>query len=151
MKSIARGRFIWVGKGANYKSLLHREDAARACLTVALSGIKGINIYNVSGPPHLMKEVVNGLALALGRPVPSWRVPPSWALGLSGLVSRLVRRKGRFGSVPDLIKKWLADDTYETSKFEKAFNFKTQVDLAEGLRREVAWYRCQKNVQNALT
>jgi nucleoside-diphosphate-sugar epimerase len=32
IRAINRQRFVWVGKGENLKSLLHREDAARACI-----------------------------------------------------------------------------------------------------------------------
>jgi len=54
MRSIERGRFIWVGQGDNFKSLLYREDAARACLAVIRAPASGINIYNVSAPPCKM-------------------------------------------------------------------------------------------------
>ncbi len=145
MRSIDKKRFIWIGQGANYKSLLHREDAARACLAAAFPGTKGINIYNVSGPPSLMWDVVTGLASALGRRVPAWQLPSSWALGLAGFASGLVKGNGRFGSLPGTIKKWLADDTYDTTKFDLTFNFKPRVALAEGLRREVEWYCAQEN------
>lgn len=45
------------------------------------------------------------------------------------------------GTIHETVQKWLANDTYDTNKFEKTFNFKTQVELSEGLNREVAWYR----------
>jgi len=45
------------------------------------------------------------------------------------------------GTIHETVQKWLANDTYDMNKFEKTFNFKTQVELSEGLNREVAWYR----------
>jgi len=141
MRSIDRGRFFWVGKGSNRKSLIHREDAARACLYALRKPNPGINIYNVTAPPCTMRDIVDGLASALGRHVPNWRVPASFALMFTGLASRLTWGHGRPGDLHATLKKWLADDVYDAGRFEKTFNFKAKVKLSEGLVREVAWYR----------
>jgi nucleoside-diphosphate-sugar epimerase len=141
MRSIDRRRFIWIGEGSNRKSLLHREDAARACVTVLLAPSEGINIYNVSGPPCTMRDVVTVLASALGRHVPAWHVPASWTLRLTGLAAGLTQRCGRLGTLHDTVQKWLVDDYYDAGKFQREYSFQTRVDLAEGLRREVQWYR----------
>ena len=136
MRSIDRGRFIWIGNGSNHKSLLHREDAARACLVVAQHPASGVNIYNVSAPPCSMRDVVQGLALALGKPVPTWHIPGSLTLAVAGMASAVAGGKGRLGNLRATLQKWLADDVYDAGKFEQAFDFKTQVNLADGLRRE---------------
>ena len=144
MRSIDQGRFIWIGDGSNHKSLLHREDAARACLAVAQHPASGVNIYNVSAPPYSMREIVQGLASALGKPVPTWHIPGALTLAVAGMASAITGRTGRLGNLRATLQKWLADDVYLAGKFEKAFGFKTQVSLAEGLRREVVW---GKNVE----
>jgi nucleoside-diphosphate-sugar epimerase len=143
MKAIDRRRFVWVGNGSNRKSLIHREDAARSCVTVLQTPIRGIHIYNVSAPPCTMRDIVENLALALGRPIPRWHIPGSLALRLAWMGKGLSRGQGRFWNFYTTLKKWLEDDIYDTSKFEKKFNFKTQVSLVQGLKREVAWYRSQ--------
>jgi len=144
MKTIDRGRFIWVGTGSNRKSLLYKGDAARAVLAVLRSSPSGINIYNVSAMPCAMRDVVDGLASALGRRVPAWHIPASLVLSVAKMLSVVTGGRGRLGNLPATMQKWLADDTYSAGKFEKTFNFKTQTSLAEGLRREVAWYRGQE-------
>jgi len=141
MRSIDQGRFFWVGDGSNRKSLIHREDAARACLYALHEPNPGINIYNVSAPPCTMRDVVDGLASALGRHVPNWRVPASLALMFTGLASRLTWGHGHLGDLHATLRKWLADDVYDAGRFEKTFNFRAKVKLSEGLIREVAWYR----------
>ena len=35
MRTLDRGRFLWIGDGSNRKSLLYRGDAANACMAVA--------------------------------------------------------------------------------------------------------------------
>lgn len=140
MWAIARGRFIWVGNGSNRKSLIYREDAARACVSVLRTSDAGINIYNVSAAPCTMRDLVEGLASALGRRLPRWHVPASLGLRLAWMVSALAQGRGRLGSMYLLAQKWLADDVYAASKFERAFGFQVRVSLPEGLQREVAWY-----------
>ena len=144
MRSIDRGRFIWIGDGSNHKSLLYKGDAARAVLAVVSSPASGINIYNVSAPPCTMREIVQGLASALGMPVPTWHIPASLTLAVAGMAAAVAGGKGRLGNLHSTLQKWLADDAYSADKFEKAFNFKTQVSLGEGLCREVEWYRGQE-------
>lgn len=97
------------------------------------------SIYNVSAPAYTMREIVDGLAKGLGKkPLPG-RIPASLALGLSKGISLLPvnRVKGLHGTV----KKWLAEDVYDTQRFERAYGFKMEIDIEEGLRREVEWYR----------
>ena len=64
------------------KSLLYKGDAARACRMVALSPAAGIRVFNVSGPPCTMREVVSTISRNLGRhPLPG-RVPASYGFGI---------------------------------------------------------------------
>ncbi len=149
MRAIDRGRFVWVGDGSNRKSLIHREDAVRACMSVLNTSEAGINTYNVSAPPCTMRHVVEGLATALSRRLSRWHVPASVALWLAWMAGALTRGHGRMGNLNPTLKKWLADDFYVASKFRQRFDFETHVALAEGLRREVAWYRSLRLQPNA--
>lgn len=137
-----KGRFLWIGNGGNRKSLLYKEDAARACLAVAKKHVSGINIYNVSAPSCTMREIVDGIADALGKhPLPV-RIPASLALLLSRHMSRIPSR--RMAELHNTVKKWLAEDVYSTRRFEEAYGFQTKTSLADGLNREVEWYKNNK-------
>ena len=142
LRTIDRGRFIWMGNGSNRKSLLHREDAARACLAVIQCPAAGVNIYNVSVLPCTMREVVDGLAGALEKPISPFAIPASWVRRISSLLS--VLPMSRWQTLAATVQKWLADDVYDASKFARVFNFQPRVGLTEGLRREVAWYRVEQ-------
>jgi nucleoside-diphosphate-sugar epimerase len=41
------------------------------------------------------------------------------------------------------VKKWLAEDVYDTRRFEEAYGFQTKTSLEDGLKREVDWYKKQ--------
>lgn len=141
MTVIDRNRFVWIGAGDNLKSLIHRDDVARACLAVVRNPPQTTDIYNLSSPPCSMREIVDGLAAALSRRPPSWRIPARAVLQATQAAAWLSRGRGRIGSLHGTIQKWLADDVYSGHKFEQAFDFQPRVRLTEGLSREVQWYR----------
>ena len=143
MRTIDRGHFIWIGNGSNRKSLLHHEDAACACLALIKRPASGVNVYNVSGPPCTMREIVEGLGGALGKRIPPFGIPVQLVRGMSGLLS--VMPVSRLQTLGLMAQKWLADDVYDGSKFAQTFNFQPRVSLMEGLRREVAWYRAEQS------
>ena len=73
---------------------------ARACMAVAVRPASGINIYNVSAPACTMREIVDGIADALGKHPFPVRVPASPALLLSRHLSRMPNRRGNLGTIP---------------------------------------------------
>jgi nucleoside-diphosphate-sugar epimerase len=139
IRAIDTGRFVWVGTGSNMKSLLHREDAARACLAALHLESNGTQIYNVSAPPCTMAEVVHTIASVLERTLPRWHIPP--ALLLPALRVAGVASAGRLSGLQATAEKWLANDYYDTGRFERASGFRAHVSLSEGIRREVTWYQ----------
>jgi nucleoside-diphosphate-sugar epimerase len=143
MRAIDRGHFVWIGTGSNQKSLIHRDDVARAGVSVLMNLFpeSDVQIYNVSAPPCTMREVVDELVAALKRHPLHWRVPAAPILAVTKLIAKMVGRRDHVGALYDTLRKWLNDDVYDASKFNRTFNFQTQISLAEGLGREVAWYR----------
>lgn len=144
IRLIDRRRFVWIGDGRNRKSLLYRGDAAHAFLRVATTRGVGIETYNVSGRSCSVRELVECIASALGRPCPGWGVPAALADGATRYVSKLTGTCGAFGAAAAAIRMWLSDDVYDSRKFESLFGFKANIGLGEGIRREVAWYRQSK-------
>jgi 2-alkyl-3-oxoalkanoate reductase len=141
IRAIDRKRFVWVGHGGNRKSLIHRQDAARACVEALGVPGAGCAVYNVTGPPITMKEIVTEAADALGRRLPSWRVPAGparAALRLAGRLPFLGRKASRASTT---LEKWLSEEVFSAERFRAATRFESRVSLREGLRREVAWYR----------
>lgn len=138
---INRRRFIWVGEGKNLKSILYREDAARACIETMNAPVTGINIYNVSAVPVRMRDIVEAIVFASGKPVPAWHIPASSALVSARILKKMSFNYGRFCNVNDTLQRWLADDYYNMDKFCDTFNYQTKVSLKEGIQREVEWYK----------
>jgi nucleoside-diphosphate-sugar epimerase len=144
MQAIDRGRFIWIGSGSQRKSLIHRDDAARACLAAALAPAAAERIFNVTAAPATMKEIVDGLHVALGRVPPRWHIPDGWLLGATRMASALAGPSGLAGAAHATLKTWLADAVFDGGRFERELQFRPQVALQEGLRRQVESYRSRR-------
>jgi len=138
IRTLDRGSFFWIGDGSNRKSLLYKADAARACLAVASRPANGVSIYNVSAPPCTMRDIVDGLSMALEKKPLPIRIPAPIALTAGKFISCLPER--RLSRLYSTLEKWLAEDVYVTSRIERDYGFHTQIDLIEGLKREVRWY-----------
>ncbi len=139
IESVDSGHFIWIGRGNNNKSLVHRDDAARACIIAARrSKEEGISIYNVSALPCTMREVVDAIADSLGRARPSFAIPASLAVFFSRCLS--VLPMPRLRSIQYTVKKWLAEDVYRAERFRDVYDFRPLISLTEGIQREVDWY-----------
>lgn len=146
MRMIDRGRFVWVGDGSNRKSLIDKDDVALACEKVIHQTPDVISTYNVSTSVNSMREIVEALAAELGKGLPRWRIPSGLAKTMASSFDRISGRRkqtGRFGSKVD---KWLGDDVYDSSRFNRKYDFASTVSLTEGLKREVDWYRHIKGI-----
>jgi nucleoside-diphosphate-sugar epimerase len=113
------------------------DDAARACVQPILTGGGAVETFNVSAPPVAMREVVEELGGALGRPLPGWHVPATLASGVSSAAALLMPSAGRS------LAKWMSDEVYPAGAFERRFNFSTRVALRDGIARQVAWWRAR--------
>lgn len=132
-----RGHFIWPGSGNNQKSLIYREDAARACLHALDHAIPGVDVFNVSARPVMMREIVGAICRALGRPVPRLRIPLSFLKAVGAICGRV----GDPGGLNQRLRKFVHDDVYAVGKFETAFDFRPLYSLSEGMRKEVVSLR----------
>jgi nucleoside-diphosphate-sugar epimerase len=131
--ALANRRFIWPGSGLNRKSLIYKEDAARACLCAAERAASGAEVFNVSAQPATMREIVSAICQALDRPVPLLGIPPT----LLKVTSAIFRRLGDPGQLGRRLEKFSRDDVYSGSKFEATFDFRSATSLSEGIRKEV--------------
>jgi len=139
MDAIARGRFLMIGPGTNRKSVLHKDDAASACVKAVLNPLdQPAGIWNVAGESHSMKAIVEQIAISLHRKPPGRSFPVGIASGL--LAGMAVMGVGRFRSWAKsrrrTLEKWLADDAYDGSQFIKDFDWQPKVSLEDGLHRQ---------------
>jgi nucleoside-diphosphate-sugar epimerase len=150
MRAIDRRRFIRIGSGNNRKSLLHRRDAATAVLLAAVRD-RGpwIETYNVAGKSVRMRDVVCGLAEALGRNIPSLTIPAGIVQSALRLVAWFKPTRKRGTAWKSTLEKWLGDDEFDAEKFREELGFKPAVELSEGLRQQVSTFRKRQSMEDA--
>jgi UDP-glucose 4-epimerase len=133
LEAIERRRFYPVGRGLNRKSLLHVDDAARACCLAVEFGGHGrqpFSVYNVAGQPVEVREIVAHATEAVGRD------------GYRGHFPALpFRMLSRAGLCPRAIERWLADEAIDSSRFIRDFGWRPEIDLADGFRSEAGSLR----------
>lgn len=144
INAIARKRFLQIGSCGNRKNLIHKDDAAAACLLLADAEGAAIEVYNVGIPPVTMKEVLHEIvsALQVRHPV---KVPALLATIPSELLSILCGGKGPAARIHKSIKTWLRSDDFDTAKFQQAFSFEPEVSLSAGIKEQVTTYQSSSN------
>lgn len=137
IRALDRGHFVTLGSGQNQKSLIYKEDAARACFCAVERPVKGTEVFNVSAQPATMREIVAAICQALGRSAPRYGVP----LFLVKAAAAMARRMGDPRQLGEQLEKFLHDDVYDGARFENAFGYIPAIPLSEGIRREVDFLR----------
>lgn len=152
IRAIDRGRYLKIGDGQNLKSLLHVEDAARACVTAALCDAANgatCSVYNVSSEPETMADIVATISRQLQRTPPRWSVPPSIPRTTLGMLGVLPGLRGRCLNWQSTLKKLQADDAYDGSRFIRNFGLPPWIALEEGIAGVVQWYKESTEVCSA--
>jgi nucleoside-diphosphate-sugar epimerase len=137
ISAIDHGRFIWVGKGENLKSVVYVGDVAHAAAEVLNKGGEGTQIFNIAADPVRMKEIVNAIADKLGRRIPPLHLPSS-AARIAAATASLAG--GRFKRVAAMLDTWLGDAVYANARLREVYGYTPGTPLDDAVRREVEYY-----------
>jgi nucleoside-diphosphate-sugar epimerase len=140
IKAIDNGKFCWIGKGENYKSLVYKEDVARACLAVIKKKTSKTEIFNVTAEPLKMKEIVSEIASLLNKNIPKFHLPISILEKIFYINSRLLKTK-KISDVSNTIKKWLSEDVFSGNKIITEYHFRAETSVREAISRQVKAYK----------
>ncbi len=144
IEAIERGRFVWVGKGENYKSLIYKNDVARACIEVLRKKTGNTEIFNLAAKPMLLKEFVEEIAARLNKKIPKLYVPENLLRPVFRLNSKIFKI-GRIQRLSNTVEKWLADDVYSAEKIKARYGFEPQTSIAEAIRRQIESFQNRKS------
>ena len=143
IESIDRQRFIWVGNGENRKSLIYKNDVAKACLKILERRDGETEIFNLTAQPVKMSEIVSIIAEALGKKVPKFSIPAEFFKTL--LVSGAwMSGAKKIDALLETLEKWLSEDAYSGKKLEQFYRYVPETSVREAIEREVLWYSRQK-------
>ncbi|MDQ3129708.1 MAG: NAD(P)-dependent oxidoreductase [Acidobacteriota bacterium] len=144
IKAIDKRRFLWIGKGVNYKSLIHREDVAAAVCKLLFDKTseeknKTGEIFNVSAEPLQMKEIVEIISRALNKNVFGLSVNENILDYLLYFGSKKLKIK-KLEKLRRTVEKWLANDAYSAQKIKREYQYEAKIKTDEAITREVKWY-----------
>ena len=137
-RQLASGRFLMVGNGRNKKSMAYVGNIVAFLKWNIEENKADYSVYNyIDKPDFNMNDLVAGFENALGRKLPSIRLP--YWLGLLGgycfdLLAFLTRRTFPVSSIR--VKKFCAQTMFSSDKM-LASGFKAPFTLEEALKRTV--------------
>jgi dihydroflavonol-4-reductase len=143
-RAIQKQRFFYVGSGESYVHPTFVGDAVRGMTLCEAAGQDG-GVYHIAGPePVTIRQLATTIAEAMGVLPPRLQVPRLLAMtaaaGLEWLAMVLPFRPPLNRSAINLLTE---TRFFSTARAEAELGYRSQVSLAEGIRRTVAWYREQ--------
>jgi nucleoside-diphosphate-sugar epimerase len=144
-RGLARGRFPMLGSGRAYYHLTYIDDLVegfRLCGEVPAAAGR---TYILAGERYTtLKDLVALVAEELGVR-PPWIRLPVWPVWLAGLACELVCVPLRIE--PPLYRRrvdfYTKSRAFDITRARTELGYQPRVDLREGIRRTIAWYRAQ--------
>lgn len=142
---VERGRMVIIGSGNNHVPLVYVTDVARGIL-LASEAVQAIGrcYLLVNEEPVTQSDYYHAIARELGVRPPSRHIPYRLALAL-GATAETVGHLTHMKRPPPLmrfgLKQMANENRFVISRARRELGFSPQVNLAEGVREGIAWYR----------
>jgi 2-alkyl-3-oxoalkanoate reductase len=153
-RMVERGRMVMVGSGENHLPLIYVEDAARGVLLASESGQAAARCYLlVNEEPVTQWDFVSAIAAALGVAPPTKHIPYKLGLALGAIAESLGRLADSQRPPPIMrygVQLLGGENRFIASRARSELGFAPRVDLAEGVRRSVEWYRATYRSRKAV-
>jgi nucleoside-diphosphate-sugar epimerase len=152
-EKVGTGRMMVVGDGSNRLPLIYVRDVARGILLAAEARqANGRSYLLVNDEPVTQRDFLDAIADEMGVPAPKRRLPYRLALTV-GTTAEAVGRLARMRNPPPVMRYGLqllgGENRFDITRAREELGFDPLVDLAEGVRRTVAWYRAADELSQA--
>jgi nucleoside-diphosphate-sugar epimerase len=142
-RGVARRRFVVLGDGRIFYHLTYIDDLVegfRLCADVAAAAGRTYTI--AGGEVSTLNELVSLIAEEAGVPPPRLHLPV-WPFWMAGAACEAVCRP--FGVEPPLYRRrvdfFTKSRAFRIDRARRELGFEPAVDLREGVRRTLAWYK----------
>jgi nucleoside-diphosphate-sugar epimerase len=144
-KGVAKGRFPMIGSGKVYYHLTHVEDVARGFILAAETVEASGEAFILAGETYTtVKELLALIAREAGTHPPRIRVPAAPVYAAAVLCEKLCRPLGIEPPLyPRRLDFFLKDRAFRIDKAKRVLSWEPQVNLDQGIRQTLAWYRTQ--------
>jgi 2-alkyl-3-oxoalkanoate reductase len=150
---IEKGQMMVVGGGENHLPLIYVSDAAQGILRASEAAeAVGRSYLLVNDEPVTQREFLGAIAAELGVPAPTRHVPYQLGLVL-GAAAEHLGHLSRRRQAPPVMRYGMqllgGENRFTIARARSELGFVPLVDLAEGVRRSVDWYRATHEVTRA--
>ena len=142
-RAIQKRRFLFVGDGISLEHPVYISDLVEGLRKAGESEVGCGEIFILGGREIVtVKRLCKLIADELDVRIPEFRIPVTLAISLAH-AAELVFKPFRRGAPLDMAKVnfFLKNKAYDISKAEKVLGYDPRVNLEEGLRSTIAWYR----------
>lgn len=143
VSAIDNRRFVWIGNGGNLKTLIYKNDVARAVVRVLQNKKDGIEIFNLAAKPISMREFVEEIEKQLKKNAPKFHIPAGVLRKIFSINKKALGIE-KINKISETVEKWLSDDVYSGQKIMKEYNFKPPTSMAEAVEKQVKCYLDEK-------
>jgi len=144
-RMLAAGRFVMIGACKAHFHAVYIDDLVEGFWrAMTVPGIGG-ETFLIGGPRYVsLEEYIRTAAAALDVPPPRWRVP-YWPVHFAAWACEALCRP--FGLEPPLhrrrVRFFRNNRAFSIDKARRVLGYEPRVELAEGMRSTVDWYRAQ--------
>lgn len=142
IRQVCDGKFIWVGKGHNVKSIAYVENLIEATRFLMDRMMPGCEVFNYSDEPHMeTRELVSMISRLADTKVPSFHIPLWSAVAVVkviDIIGAVIHHD--FSITAARLLKFNASTKHESSRI-RGLGFLPPFSLEEGLRKNIQWYR----------
>lgn len=139
IEAIDRNRFIWIGKGENRKSLVYKQDVAKACLKVFEKKSSEVEVFNVTAESVKMNYIVSEIEKSLQKKTPKFKISVSMLEKIFEVNKKTINIS-KIEKLRSTVDKWISEDVFSSQKIFKEYGFRAETKIAEALRRQVEYY-----------
>jgi nucleoside-diphosphate-sugar epimerase len=134
-----------VGGGDNHLPLIYVRDVTRGIVMASeAEQAEGRSYLLVNDEPVTQRDFVGAIAAELDVPPPTRRVPYKFALSI-GAVGETLARLAHSSRPPPVMRYGMqllgGENCFRIDRARDELGFEPLVDIADGVRRSVAWYR----------
>ncbi|MEE8252293.1 MAG: NAD-dependent epimerase/dehydratase family protein [Gemmatimonadales bacterium] len=143
LRSIANGKFMMIGRGANRRSAVYITDMLEALELCAMQqGIDGEVFIVAQEEAASVRELVDEMARLTGAKLRRVRIPLSLGWVTAGLVEFSARALGKQPPISRRTLKFFTNDAdFSAAKARRMLGFEPQVSLRAGLELTYRWWR----------
>jgi len=144
-RRIEQHKMMIVGSGENHVPLIYVRDVARGVVLASeADDAEGRCYVLVNDEPVTQRDFITAIAEELGAPLPTRRIPYELAVWVGAVAERL-GHLARSRQPPPVMRYGMqllgGENRFSIARARRELGFAPLVDLVEGVRRSVDWYR----------